>query len=95
MSPLGHHVLQCTMETLQDMLKDVTHSTPVEPLTGPPKIVHPFPEISPQTLLPPPPGIPAQLLSEVEFSCQDVHRSPIQGSPDVDHNDNSAKRCAE
>ena len=50
--PIGHHVLQCTKETLQDTLKDVTHSTPVEPLTGPPKIVHPFSEISPQTLLP-------------------------------------------
>ena len=35
--PIGHHVLQCTKETLQDTLKDVTHSTPVEPLTGPPK----------------------------------------------------------
>ena len=55
--PIGHHVLQCTKETLQDTLKDVTHSTPVEPLTGPPKIVHPFPEIGPQTLLPPSPGI--------------------------------------
>ena len=56
--PLGHHVLQCTKGTLQDTLKEATHSTPVEPLTGPPKIVHPFPEISPQALLPPPPGIP-------------------------------------
>ena len=55
--PIGHHVLQCTKETLQDTLKDVTHSTPVEPLTGPPKIFHPFPEIGPQTLLPPPSGI--------------------------------------
>ena len=46
--PIGHHVLQCTKKNLQDTLKDVTHSIPVEPLTGPPKIVHPFPEISPQ-----------------------------------------------
>ena len=38
--PIGHHVLQCTKKTL----KDVTHCTPVEPLTGPPKTVHPFPE---------------------------------------------------
>ena len=57
--PLGHHVLQCTKETLQDTLKEVIHSAPVEPITGPPKIVHPFPEISPQALLHPPPGIPA------------------------------------
>ena len=40
---------------------------------------------------PPPPGILAQLLSKVEFSCQDAHRSPIQGSPDHDSNDNSAQ----
>ena len=44
--PIGHHVLQCSKETLQDTLKEVIHSTPVEPLTGPPKIVHPFPEVS-------------------------------------------------
>ena len=70
--PIGHHVLQCTKETLQDTLKDVTHSTPVEPLTGPPKIVHPFPEIIPQTLLPPPPGIPANFsvkLNSVAKMC--------------------------
>ena len=40
--PIGHHVLQCSKETLQDTLK-VIHSIPVEPLIGPPKIVHPFP----------------------------------------------------
>ena len=70
--PIGHHVLQCTKETLQDTLKDVTHSTPVEPLTGPPKIVHPFPEIGSQTLLSPPPGIPANFsvkLNSVAKMC--------------------------
>ena len=55
--PLGHHVLQCTRENLKDTLKEAIQSTPAEPLTGPPKIVHPFPVISPQALLPPPPGI--------------------------------------
>ena len=54
--PIEHHVLQCSKETLHDTLK-VIHSTPVEPLTGPPKVVYPFPKIGPQTLLPPPPGI--------------------------------------
>ena len=53
--PIGHHVLECSKETLQDTLKEVIHSTPVKPSTGPLKIVHPFPEVSPQTLLPPPP----------------------------------------
>ena len=47
--PIGHHVLECSKETLQDTLKEVIHSTPVEPLTGPPKIVHLFPKVSPQT----------------------------------------------
>ena len=55
--PIGHHVLQCSKETLQDTLKDVISGTPVEPLTGPPKIIHPFPEVGLQTLLPPPPRI--------------------------------------
>ena len=70
--PIGHHVLQCSKETLQDTLKDVIHSTSVEPLTGPPKIVHPFPEIGPQTLLPPPPGILADFsvkLNSVAKMC--------------------------
>ena len=50
--PIGHHVLQCTKETLQDTLKEVIHSIPVEPLTGPPKVVHPLSEISQQAWLP-------------------------------------------
>ena len=56
----------------RDTLKEVAHSTPVELLTGPPKIVHPFPEISPQTLLPPPPGIPVNFsvkLNSVAKMC--------------------------
>ena len=73
--PIGHHVLQCTKETLQDTLKDVTHHTPVEPLTGAPKIVHPFPVISPQTLLPPPPGIPANFSVKLN-SVVKMHTGP-------------------
>ena len=73
--PIGHHVLQCTKETLQDTLKDVTHNTLVELLTGPPKIVHPFPEISPQTLLPPPPGIPANFSAKLNPVAK-IHTGP-------------------
>ena len=73
--PMGHHVLQCSKETLQDTLKEVIHSTPVEPLTGPPKIVHPFPEIGPQTLLPPPPGIPANFSAKLN-SIAKMHTGP-------------------
>ena len=74
--PLGHHVLQCTKETLQDTLKEVIYSIPVEPLTGPPKVIHPLPQVSPQALLPPLPRNSSQLLHEVELSCQDAHRPP-------------------
>ena len=70
------HVLQCTKETLQDTLKKVTHNTPVEPLTGPPKIVHPFPEISPIALLPPPPGIPANFSVKLN-SVAKMHTGPL------------------
>ena len=73
--PIGHHVLECSKETLQDTLKEVIHSTPVEPLIGPPKIVHPFPEIGPQTLLPPPPGIPANFSVKLN-SIAKMHTGP-------------------
>ena len=36
--PLGHHVLQCTKEPLQDTLKEVIHSIPVESLKVPQKL---------------------------------------------------------
>ena len=70
--PLGHHVLQCTKKTLQDTLKEVIHSIPVEPLIGPPKVIHPLPKVSPQALLPPPLGIPANFsvkLNSVAKMC--------------------------
>ena len=73
--PMGHHVLECSKEILQDTLKEVIYSTPVEPLTGPPKIVHHFPEVSPQTLLPPPPGIPANFSVKLN-SIAKMHTSP-------------------
>ena len=73
--PIGHHVLQCSKETLQDTLKEVIHSTPVEPLMGPPKIVHPFPDVGPQTLLPPPPGIPANFSVKLN-SIAKMHTGP-------------------
>ena len=73
--PIGHHVPECSKETLQDTLKEVIHSTPVEPLTGPPKIVHPFPEVSPQTLLPPPPGILANFSVKLN-SITKMHTGP-------------------
>ena len=73
--PIGHHVLQCSKETLQDTLKEVIHSILVGPLTGPPKVVHPFPEIGPQTLLPPPPGILANFSVKLN-SITKMHTGP-------------------
>ena len=57
--PVGHHLLECGKDTLQQDLKETVHEIPVEPLTGPPKIVHPFPANKPQTLLMPLPLVPA------------------------------------
>ena len=57
--PIGQHLLECSKNTLQHELEEIIHEVPVEPLTGPPKIVHPFPATRPQTLLMPPPSIPA------------------------------------
>ena len=70
--PLGNHVLQCTRENLQGTLKEVIHSTPVEPLTVAPKVIHPLPQVSPEALLPPFPGIPANFsmkLNSVAKMC--------------------------
>ena len=73
--PIRHHVLECSKETLQDTLKEVIHSNLVKPLMGPPKIVHSFPEIGPQTLLPPPPGIPANFSVKLN-SITKMHTGP-------------------
>ena len=78
--PIGHHVLQCTKETLQDTLKEVIHSIPVEPLTGPPEVIHPLPQVSPQALLPPPPGIPANFSVKLN-SIAKMHTGPLLRKP--------------
>ena len=52
--PIGQHLLECSKDTLQHELEEIIHEVPVEPLTGPSKIVHPFPVKRPQTLLMPP-----------------------------------------
>ena len=57
--PLGHHVLQCTKENLQDTLKEVTHSTPVKPLTGPPQDCPPIPPNQSTSFAASSPGISA------------------------------------
>ena len=68
-------MLQCTRQNLQDTLKEAIHSTLVEPLMGPLKIVHPFPAISPQALLPPPPGILANFSVKLN-SVAKMHTGP-------------------
>ena len=74
--PLGHHILQCTKGTLQDTLKEVTHSTPVGTLDRSSKDCPPILPNQPTSLPAPSPRNSNQLLSEVELSCQDMHRSP-------------------
>ena len=56
---MGHHLLECSKDTLQDELEEIIHEVPVEPLTGPPKLVPPFPAVRSQTLLMPPQSVPA------------------------------------
>ena len=73
--PIGHHVLQCSKETLQGTLKEVIHSTPVGPSTDPPGVVHPFSEIGPQTLLLPPQGILANFSVKLN-SIAKMHTGP-------------------
>ena len=51
--PVGHHLLECDNDTLLQDLKETLHEIPVEPLIGPPRIVHPFPANRHQTLLMP------------------------------------------
>ena len=56
---IRHHLLECSKDTLQDDLEEIIHEVSVEPLTAPPKVIHPFPAVRPQTLLIPPPSVPA------------------------------------
>ena len=58
--PIGHHLLECSKDTLQHDLKETLHEVPVEPLTGPPKIVYPLLVTKSQTLMIPPPSVPAK-----------------------------------
>ena len=63
--PVRHHLLKCSKNTLKYDLKEIIHEVAVEPLIGPPKIVHLFPVTRPQTLLMPPPSVPANLTAKL------------------------------
>ena len=39
---MEQHLIECSRDTLKHDLKEIMHQIPVEPLTAPPKIVHPF-----------------------------------------------------
>ena len=41
--PVGHHLLKCSRDTLQEELTEAVHEVPVEPLKAPPKAVQSFP----------------------------------------------------
>ena len=53
--PVGHHLLKCSRDTLQQELMEAVHEVPVEPLKAPPKVVNPFPGDSTKFQLIPPP----------------------------------------
>ena len=57
--PVGHHLLKCNKDTLQQDLTKTLYEVPVEPLKAPPKVVHPFPGDSTQSQLMLPPIVPA------------------------------------
>ena len=58
--PVGHHLLKCSRDTLQQDLTEAVHEIPVEPLKAPPKVVHPFPGDSTKFQLMPPPIVPVK-----------------------------------
>ena len=58
--PVGHHLLKCHKDTLQQDLTEALHEVPGEPLKAPPKMVHPFPGDSSQFQLIPPPIVPVK-----------------------------------
>ena len=55
----------CSDAARSPYLKEVLHEIPVEPLTGLPKIVHPFPATRTQTLLMPPLLVPANCTTKL------------------------------
>ena len=57
--PVGHHLLKCNRDTLQE-LTGAVHEVSVEPLKAPPKVVHPFPGDSTKFQLMPPPIVPVK-----------------------------------
>ena len=62
--PVGHHLLKCNKDTLQQDLTEALHEVPVEPLKAPPKAVHPFPGDRTQFQLIPPLLFQSILLSD-------------------------------
>ena len=52
--PVGHHLLKCSRDTLQQELTEAVHEVPAKPLKAPPKVVHPFPRDTKFQLMPPP-----------------------------------------
>ena len=58
--PVGHHLLKCSRDTLQQDLIEAVHEIHVEPLKAPPKVVHPFPGNSTKFQQIPPPIVPVK-----------------------------------
>ena len=67
---VGHHLLKCSRDTLQQELTEAVHEVSVEPLKAPPKVVHPFPGYSTKLQLIPPPIIPVKLSVRLNKSAK-------------------------
>ena len=92
--PIGHHVLQCSKETAGH--PEGGHSQHSSwTLDGPSKDCPPISWCWLTNLAAPSPRNSGQLLSKAKFNCQDAHRPPTQGSPDVDCPDHPAQGHAE
>ena len=68
LQPVGHHLLKCSRDTLQQDLTEAVHEVPVEPLKAPPKVVHPFPGDSTKFQLMPPPHCSSQVCCQTQQS---------------------------
>ena len=76
--PVGHHLLKCSKDTLQQDLTEALHEVPVEPLKAPPKVVHPFPGDSTQFQLMPPPIVPVKFAVRLNKVAKMKTGPPVQ-----------------
>ena len=88
--PVGHHLLKCSRDTLQQDLTEAVHKIPVEPLKAVPKVVHPFPGDSTKFQLMPPPYCSSQVCCQAEQGGQNENWPSKYKNQDVScHHNNT------